>query len=163
MNSFRLFAFVMLMVGLLVVGPAAASDFTVGQFVQQLAESKKLDADNPQIAASSLSARGTALPTTLNLSKRLTEGDVVEIARAMGLNLTSSQPENDFGRIQADRFLTVFATEFGIGNSMLRTGEDEDDQGEDGEDGDEEGDGPAFDPFTKGKGKGKQVTTETAP
>jgi len=149
MKPFRLM--VTLSLGLLVAAPCAASDYTVGQFVQQLASIKRVDAVNPSVAAASLAAVGARIPSTIDLSKPLTEGDVVEISRSLGLRVTTSRPEAAFDRLRVDRFLGTFSAE--LGPDALTRGED--DQGEDGED------GPPFDPFAKGKGKGKQIVTET--
>lgn len=163
MKPFRLM--VTLSLGLLVAAPCAASDYTVGQFVQQLASSKRVDAASPVVAAASLAAVGARIPSTIDLSKPLTEGDVVEISRSLGLRVTTSRPEAAFDRLRVDRFLGTFAAELGL-EAAIRGENDqgEDDQGDGGGDaggGDADGDGPPFDPFSKGKGKGKQIVTET--
>jgi hypothetical protein len=152
MKPFRLVVCATFVIGLLAVGSPAAADVTVGQFVQQLAADKQLDARTPISAVAALATAGTPVPTNLNLTQRLTEGDVVEIARALGLRVNTSRPRADFGRVQIDRFLSAFAVELGTVN--LR--DDDDDQDDDEED-------APFDPFSKGKGKGKQVATETEP
>ena len=66
--------------------PASASEeVTVGSFVQRLAQSKKIDSHNARLAVEALSQAGIQLPPDLELSARLTEGDVARISRALGL------------------------------------------------------------------------------
>lgn len=150
---------VTLALGLLVAAPCAAEDYTVGQFVQRLASKKKVDASSPSVAAASLAAVGTPIPATIDLSKPLTEGDVVEISRSLGLRVTTSRPGTVFDRIRVDRFLGAFAVELGLDDRLTRDGEGE--QGDQDEDFGDGMDGPDFDPFSKAKGKGKLIVTET--
>lgn len=124
----------------------AASPLTVGQFVQRLAESKNLNATDAALALDSLRGAGVRLPVDMNLSKRLTESDVADIARAVGIRVTTSQPDAVFSDDQVDRFFLSFAQELG----GVVANPDDPDQGTRGDDG-----GPTFDPFSKGKGKGK--------
>jgi len=141
-----------------VAAPALASEATVGRFVQELAKVKNLNATDPAIAADSLRAVGVRLPSGLQYGKRLTEGDVAEISRAAGLLVTTSNPDAYFGEQKVDRFFQAFSVELTLGGSS--GGELLSAQGEDG-------DGPPFDPFTKGKsngnGKGKGGRTPTDP
>jgi len=116
---------------------AYASDVTVGQFVQELARAKKLNATDPVVAADSLRTAGVRLPDDVNLSRRLTEADVVRISRSVGLLVSTTNPESPFDQDQMDRFFVVFGSE-------LVTTPPTDPPVETQE--------PAFDPWTKGKG-----------
>ena len=127
---------------LVVAIPAlAASDFTVGQFLQELAEAKKVNATDAWIAVDSLRAVGIRIPSGLDANATLTEGTVVQIARAAGLRVSTNNPGASFDEGQVDSFFTAFAVEL-EGNDI-------------------EGPDPSstyvrdpdkFDPFTKGKG-----------
>ena len=117
----------------------AANDSTVGQFVQEMARAKNLNATDATIAADSLRAVGVRLPADLRLNKRLTERDVVEISRSAGLSVSTTNPDAAFGAEQVNRFFLAFGSEFGVSepNEPVRPNT------------------PSFDPFTKGKGKHK--------
>jgi len=93
---------------LLCAGPALAADVSVGEFVQELARATHLDAATPQEALDSLAAAGLRLPSNLDMGKRLTELDVTEISRSVGLNLTTSRPGASFSSAQVDQFLESF-------------------------------------------------------
>ena len=140
-----------------VAAPALASEATVGRFVQELAKVKNLNATDPAIAADSLRAVGVRLPSDLQYDKRLTEGDVAEISRTAGLLVTTSNPDAYFGEEKVDRFFQAFSVELSLGGV---SGELPPNEALDGN-------GPPFDPFTKGKsngnGKGKGGRTPTDP
>lgn len=89
----------------------AAQPMTVGQFVERIATAKNLDAANAYVAADSLAANGVRLPADIVYTDTLTEGDVVSIARTLGINVRTSDPEADFTQNQADRFLLSFSRE----------------------------------------------------
>jgi hypothetical protein len=118
----------------------AAGEATVGQFVQEMARAKNLNATDARIAVDSLRAVGVRLPDDLKLSDRLTEGTVVRIARAAGLPVNTSNPDAVFDLDQVDRFFDVFDAELGAGPVDDETVTPHT---------------PWFDPFTKGKGKHK--------
>ena len=122
----------------------AASDNTVGRFVQEFAKAKNLNSTDPRIAADSLAAVGVRLPADLDFSSRLTEGVVAKISRSAGLNVTTSRPETAFSSDQVDRFFQSFGRE--IGNSSAAI---------DATRVPGSGNGPPFDPFSKGNGKSK--------
>jgi hypothetical protein len=117
--------------------PALAADVTIGQFLQELAQAKKLNATDTQIAAESLRTVGVRLPAELRLSDRLTEADVVRISRAAGLLVSTANPEAPFDEEQMDRFFVVFGSEL---------------EGNPGDNPIVEPHDPTFDPWTKGKG-----------
>jgi hypothetical protein len=140
-----------LLVVALATPAVAANDVTVGQFVQRMAMAKNLNSTDAMIAADSLQAVGIRLPEDLKMTARLTEADVVEISRAAGLRVTSSNPDKLFTSDQVDSFFFAFSDEIGV------TGDPGDEAftvrpyGE----GNGNGWGPPFDPFTKGKGQAK--------
>ena len=145
------------------VTPAvAASDITVGDFVQRLAVAKGLAGTDARIAHDALRGIGIRLPGDLNFGNRLTEGDVAVISRAAGLNVRTSNPLNDFSNQQAEMFFISFKDDLGDDGNGTRSHTN---PGEGSGPGNGNG-GPPFDPFTKGKhgkGKGKGVISPTEP
>jgi hypothetical protein len=136
-----------------IAAPAvAAPNDTVGRFVQEFAKAKNLNATDPRIAADSLAAVGIRVPADLDFSARLTEGDVARISRSAGLNVTTSRPDTPFSSEQVDRFFQSFGRELNETDGVTAT---------------RAGNGPKFDPFSKGKGKhkghGKGHRTPTDP
>jgi len=144
------------------VTPAlAASDITVGDFVQRLAKAKGVAGTDARVANDSLRGIGVRLPDGLNFGNHLTEGDVAVISRAAGLTVSTSNPLNDFTSQQTDMFFFSFKDDLEGDGRVLRS--DNPGQGSGPGNGNE---GPPFDPFTKGKqgkGKGKGVFTPTEP
>jgi hypothetical protein len=130
--------------------PVLAANVTVGEFVQRVAIVKNLDATDAQVARDSLRASGVRLPD-LDLNAPLTESDVVAVSRAVGLRLTSSNPDKMFESDQVDNFFVAFTGE--LVNPPEELADDDDWPGE-GEWPDVPY-GPPFDPWTKGKGKHK--------
>lgn len=135
----------------------AAGNVTVGRFVQELARAKNLNATDAQSAAVSLASVGIRIPSGLDYSRILTEADVASISKTVGLKVTTSRPSAAFDEDRLDRFFTTFATELGpkVGGETYATRNGETPEGESG---DAPGNGPGFDPYTKGKGgsKGKK-------
>ncbi|HKQ60151.1 MAG TPA: hypothetical protein VJS92_02630 [Candidatus Polarisedimenticolaceae bacterium] len=129
----------------------AAESATVGSFVRQLAVAKGLNANDARTAMDSLAARGVRLPADLDLSAPLTERVVEKIARAAGINVTTSNPDAAFSQDQVNRFLQSFGSELAL-NPGRGAGFTTNDDSEDG---------PPFDPKSKGKGKGKKKGQET--
>jgi len=118
--------------------PAVAADrVTVGDFVTEIAKVKGLPAANAVEAQTSLSAAGVRLQG-LDLNAVLTQGDVVTIGNAAGLNLSSSTPEAEFGSDDVSSFMVNFAPELGSSPENGTTGADNN--------------GNGADPLTKGKG-----------
>lgn len=137
----------MLLVACAVAVPSfAASDVTVGQFLVEIAKVKNLAANDGRTAANSLKAAGVALPE-IDLTKSLSEGDVAVIARAAGVNLTTSNPSASFSRSQVDNFIKSFGTELGRNPG----------------DGPVQPNAPSFDPETKGQKKGHKKTRNEIP
>lgn len=135
------------------VAPVAAADVTVGTFVQEMARARSLDATDPGTAATALRTVGVALPADLDLSRPLTEGDVVRVARAIGIRVTSSAPDATFDRARMERFMSTFSAELAAFSSPLEDPVTNENPGQGDGPGTGES-GPPFDPFSKGKGKG---------
>jgi len=156
-----------LLVGLVVAVPAhGANEVTVAQFIENLARNWKIEAADASSALDALNAAGVRTPSGLDLRKPLTEGDVVAFAAAMNLRLSTAHPEQVFTDDQMDRFFAVFGTELGLrpGSDGSEQGRDDDDDGNGPPDGwPGNGNGPPFDPFSKGKGKGKGNVSPTDP
>jgi hypothetical protein len=132
--------------------PALAGDaMTVGQFLEQIARHRGHDVADARAAADALAADGVRVAARSNaLSRELTEGDVVAITRALGLKVTTRRPDAPFDRAQVDELLTYFSTELGAtASDPGATTYDVPPPDQAG------GQGPGFDPFSKGKGKGK--------
>ena len=140
---------------------SASDESTVGSFVQRLAELNGLDGSTPLGAERSLRAAGYRLPSDLDLASRLTEGRVATISRSMGLAVTTARPDSAFSNAQVDQLLGHFGPELG-GGSANTTAEGTDDDGGPPPD-DSNGVGPPFNPWTKGKGKGKGHVTPSEP
>jgi hypothetical protein len=125
--------------------PASASEeVTVGSFVQRLAQSKKIDSHNARLAVEALSQAGIQLPPDLELSARLTEGDVARISRALGLAVSTNRPNSGFSGEQVDKFFASFRVELALapdGGALNGAHEARA--------------GAQFDPYTKGKGGSK--------
>ncbi len=143
----RLTTALFLVVALAHTSQAGSAGPTVADFVVRLAQAKSLEATNAQVAVESLHQVGVLLPTDLELSRDLTEGDVARISRALGLAVSTNRPETGFSGEQVDKFFSSFQVEMalthgagGPGGSAVRAPT------------------AAFNPYTKGKGgsKGKK-------
>jgi len=139
---------VALLMAAVLVAPALAANKSVGEFVQDLARHKNLNASDAQTAFESLQSVGIRLPAKLDMNKALTEGDVAEISRSVGLNVTTSNPDATFDSDKSVRFFQSFGGEIGASG-----GDYPHSDGEYGFPGN--GNGPPFDPWSKGKGKGR--------
>ena len=95
----------------------AADSLTVGDFVKQIADAKGVDSSDAFASVNGLASVGVRVPADLEFSAPLTEGDVVAIARAAGINVRSGNPDAVFGVEQADRFFASFSDELTTGNS----------------------------------------------
>ncbi len=124
----------------LCVPAVAASNVTVGDFVMELARVKGFTAPNAAAAKASIESTGIMLPVA-DLDRVLTQGDVVAIGNAAGLNLNSSTPEAAFTGDQMNSFMVSFAPELGATDGENTTDGAKNDNG--------------ADPRTKGKGKKK--------
>jgi hypothetical protein len=96
-------------------GVALAKSATVGDFLLEIAKAKSLSAADAASAKAALTANGVVLPP-LPLDKALTEGDVVRIGGALGVNVTTSSPSASFDASQVDGFISTFGkTLTGVG------------------------------------------------
>ena len=162
-----------LVMALAVAGPASASDdITVGEFIQNLARAKNLNASSARAAADSLASVGVFLPRNLDYGKVLTEGDVSSIARSAGLNVRSANPSAKFDSVKADRFFNSFGRELKADNADGGKGSQAQDgkwgwwysshgEAEDDAETGMEDEGPSG--KGKGKGKGKNDMTPSDP
>ena len=140
-NTRTLGGIVATLVALTLCVPAmAANTVTVGDFVMELARVKGYTASNVAQAKASIESTGVTLPVA-DFDRVLTQGDVVAIGNAAGLNLSSSTPEAAFTGDQVDAFLVSLAPELGATDGDNATDGAYNDNG--------------ADPRTKGKGKKK--------
>ena len=103
----------MALVALAVMIPAhAAGKVTVGDLLTQIAQVKSLSATDGATAAASLRAAGVNLPA-LDVKAAQNEGAVAQIAGALGLNVSTSNPQAPFSQTQVDAFVSTFASELG--------------------------------------------------
>jgi hypothetical protein len=126
----------------------ADTDVTVGRFIQELARVKNLNATDVRIAVDSLRSVGVRMPEGIKLDQKLTEGDVVEISRAVGLRVSTNNPDSLFTEDQVNSYFKAFSVELGV------IGGDDDQEGNTRV--------PSFDPHSKGKAyaKGHRTTEE---
>ncbi len=109
----------MALVALAVMVPAhAAGKVTVGEFLTQIAHVQNLQATDGATAAASLRSAGVNLPA-LDLGAALTEGTVVSVAKSLGLNLTTANPQASFSQSQVDAFVTSFGGQLGKGSPTV--------------------------------------------
>ena len=127
----------------LCVPAVAANSVTVGDFVMELARVKGFTASNVEAAKVSIESTGITLPVS-DFNRTLTQGDVVAIGNAAGLNLNSSTPEAAFTGDQMNSFMVSFAPELGATDGDNSTAGSTNDPADNG-----------ADPRTKGKGKKK--------
>ena len=146
MTRIRLTLAFLLAMALIQPSLAGPSDVSVGDFVKRLAQAKNLESTDAEVAVDSLHHAGIALPTDLELSRDLTEGDVARISRALGLAVTTNRPEAGFSGEQVDKFFASFQVEMALTQPGSGLGAAE-----------RSPTGP-FNPYTKGKGglKGKK-------
>jgi hypothetical protein len=158
MKSKRLGALLVavVMTGAVAIPAFAADEMTVGRFVQRFAEAQNLDAGSAEIALARLAEAGLRVPAGLDLGKRLTERDVAAIAQAGGLTVRTSRPDAGFDSEQVEVFLQTFAAD--LGRSGRETAGTLGGETPEGSSSGSNGNGPGFDPYSKGKGgsKGKK-------
>ncbi len=136
MKRRSLFCPSVLVLSMLIAPAALATEITVGSFVQDLARTHDF-----------------RLPADLDLSRNLTEADVVRIAGAAGLRVRTSRPGASFSAEQAESLLLSFRADLGGGSANAETRGSGSDTarhrgGRDGK---------------HGKGKGKKPKTPTDP
>ena len=92
--------------------PAMAADYTVGQFLVEVAKAKNISAVDPASAERGLRESGVRLPS-LDLNQTLTEGAVASIATSVGVPVSTSRPDAQFGQNQVDSFFSTFGPSMG--------------------------------------------------
>lgn len=100
--------------------PAMAADYTVGQFLVEVAKAKNIVAVDPVSAERGLRQAGVSLPA-LDLNRSLTEGSVAAIATAVGVPVSTSRPDAPFNQGQVDSFITTFGSSMGSSGSSNQT------------------------------------------
>ena len=123
---------------------AAQKQVTWGEFGVEIAKARNVASSDAQTAWSSLEAEGVRLPN-VDLGARMTQRDVVQLSELIGINLTSSTPDEAFTSDQMRAFMVSFAPEISgdTGGQTEAGGTDV------------PGKGNGADPRTKGKGKKK--------
>ncbi len=144
MNVKRLGALFVAALLVMAAVPTIAADATVGEFVIKLAKSRNLAATDAQVAGHALRGIGVRISPDLDYSARLTEGDVTRLARSFGLVVTTTTPDNGFTSAQVDTFFATFGADIGSKLADDQTMRNHD-----------TGEGPAFNPYAKGKGGDK--------
>jgi hypothetical protein len=132
----------------------ATEPVSVGKLVQEIATLRGLPAGSPVAASGALRDAGVPLPD-IALDEALTEGSVVQISAAFGVNVRTSQPAARFDADRMNRFLLTMGREFGR-QSLRSTGSSP--EAARNRDRNEENNppfSPGADPLTKGKGKKK--------
>jgi acyl-CoA synthetase (NDP forming) len=130
------------------VAPAALAaqddSATVGWLLKEIASARGLSAPTEAGSAETLKAAGIAVPS-LDPAKQLTERDVVAIGQSLGIDVTTRTPDAPFTKSRGRAFLSAFRDEIaGAGDCHDVTRGDFPGNGN----------GPPFDPFSKGKKKG---------
>ena len=112
MKNLRLGVISAALVAAFSIAPALAADLTVGDFLVEIAKAKRLSADGAVSAQDALRSAGYALPS-LDLGKRLTEGDVARIGTSVGLRVSTTKPEAPFTTEQTAAFMDSFGRQLG--------------------------------------------------
>ena len=161
MNRAMVMLVASLAVGPVLAGSASGNAATVGDLLQGTARLRGIDAADGALAAAALREAGFDVPAT-DLDKVLTQGDVVRIARSLGLNVTSSTPETIFDDDDLGNFFSAFSGALSRGDSAGGAGTHSDSP-------DDKDEGPAdpnppsgVDPLSKGKGKKKGIMKSPA-
>lgn len=112
MKSWMKLALVAGMALVVSVTAVSAAQVLVGDFLVQVARAKNIAAADAVSAERGLRAAGINLPR-LDFGKALTEGDVVNIANAVGVQVTTTRPTTPFTQTQVDSFLLTFGSDLG--------------------------------------------------
>jgi len=135
-------------------GAYADTPVTVGDFLGAYAKAMNIqlpaNADSDAVVAA-LKASGVKLDAGLDTAKALTQGDVVRVAKANGLRMTTRNPESAFTLSEMDQFFTSYGATLTQGNDRVAAS-----------------DNPPGDPAnnantTKGKKKGRPFQSPTEP
>ena len=105
---------------LVAAGPGKET-VTVGWFLHQVAVARQIPSSSEQDAWTALRGAGIQLPR-MDSAKVLTEGDVVEIGRSLGLKVDSSTPSAPFERNRAQTFVATVVPGTGDDTPSTRDG-----------------------------------------
>ena len=92
---------------------------TVGWFLHQVAVARQIPSASESDAWAALRGAGIQLPK-MDSTKVLTEGDVVEIGRSLGLKVDSRTPSAPFDRMRAQTFVSTVVPGSGDGAASTR-------------------------------------------
>ena len=95
--------------------PAAGANPTVADFVTKLADALNGSSEpitTVEVALHSFAARGITIPSGLDLSAALTEGDVAAICRALNLDVVPSESQRLFDSESVDGFVGFLRGEY---------------------------------------------------
>ena len=110
-NGIR-FAAVALLVAMVAVPAFAADEVRVGDFYKQIARFRNVAAVDGAGAERALRAQGVQLPQ-LDLQKVLTQGDIARVSAAMGVRVTTTQPDTPATQGQVEAFTKTFGSDLG--------------------------------------------------
>ncbi len=95
----------------------AADEVRVGDFYKEIAKFRNISAVDGATAERGLRSQGIRLPN-LDLSKVLTEGDMVRISEAMGVRVKTQTPASPVSQGQVSGYTKAFGSELsGIGTN----------------------------------------------
>ena len=133
MRSIRRVGVVAVLASVPVFVPALAENVTVGRFYTEIAHAKHIGADDAASAEAGLRTAGANLPK-IALDNALTEGDMMLIATALGVSVTTHRPSQAVSDLQLSAFISQFGGQLrasnGNGSNPFRTNSD--DQGRNG-------------------------------
>ena len=94
----------------------ASNPTTVGDFLSAYAKALKIELPantGGEVLVSSLRAAGVKLDAKVDVTKALTQGDVVRIGKANGLRLTTNRPGASFTAEEISQFFTSYGLTLG--------------------------------------------------
>lgn len=89
---------------------------TVGEFLGYYAKALNMElpaSADPVTVREALRATGVKVDTALDLSKPLTQADVVRIGKANGLNITTRNPLKSFTSMETEQFFVTYGVLLG--------------------------------------------------
>ena len=137
----------------------ASNPATVGDFLSAYAKALKIElpaSTSADTLVTTLRAAGVKLDTKVDVTKALTQGDVVRIGKANGLRLTTNRPVSSFTSEEIAQFFTSYGLTLA---SAPAAGNDTRYAASDNPPGDPAGHANT----TKGKKKGRPLQSPTEP
>ncbi len=117
MKNWIRFAAVAALAVVLAMPVFASDDVRIGDFYKEIAKFRNIAAGDGATAERALRAQGVRLPN-LDLSKVLTEGDMVRISEAMGVRVKTQRPEAPVSQSQVNAYTKTFGADLtGIGTN----------------------------------------------